>query len=126
MYDYLNSYSRKEMSPTPALAQEWDTSDDGLTWTFHMRDDVTGSDGEPLTATDVAYTYNRVLDGGPEALASRLGEWTTHLTALSALLGAAATSDLVRADLVVTGDTADFCRARGIDLAGLSRRSDAR
>ncbi|MFF7292445.1 type 2 isopentenyl-diphosphate Delta-isomerase [Microbacterium sp. NPDC008134] len=67
-----------------------------------------------------------VLDGGPEALASRLEEWTTHLTALSALLGAATPPDLVRTDLVVTGETADFCRARGIDLAALSRRSDAR
>jgi peptide/nickel transport system substrate-binding protein len=74
MYDYLIGYSMKDMSPTPALATEWDTSDDGLTWTFHMRDDVTWSDGEPLTANDVAYTYNRVLDGGPEA-----ATWSSYL-----------------------------------------------
>ena len=35
---------------TPALATEWETSEDGLTWTFHLRDGVTFQDGEPLTA----------------------------------------------------------------------------
>ena len=64
-YDYLVGYSMEDMSPEPALATEWETSDDGLTWTFTMRDDVTWSDGEPLTAQDVAYTYGRILDGGP-------------------------------------------------------------
>ena len=73
-YDYLVGYSMEDMSPEPALATEWETSDDGLTWTFTMRDDVTWSDGEPLTASDVAYTYGRVLDGGPEA-----ATWSSYL-----------------------------------------------
>ena len=64
-YDYLIGYSMKDMSPQPGLATSWDTSDDGLTWTFHIRDDVTWSDGEPLTADDIAYTYSRIIDGGP-------------------------------------------------------------
>lgn len=67
-----------------------------------------------------------VLDGGPAALASRLQEWTIHLAALTALLGATTPADLVHTDVLVTGDTADFCRARGIDLGALSRRSDVR
>ena len=62
------------MSPAPALATEWETSDDGLTWTFTMRDDAMWSDGEPLTAADVAYTYGRILDGGPEA-----ATWSSYL-----------------------------------------------
>ena len=66
-YDYLISYSMEDMSPQPGLASEWETSEDGLTWTFTIRDDVTWSDGEPLTADDIAFTFNRVLDGGPEA-----------------------------------------------------------
>ena len=73
-YDYLVGYSMKDMSPEPALATEWETSDDGLTWTFTMRDDVTFSDGEPLTSADVAYTFGRVLDGGPEA-----ASWSSYL-----------------------------------------------
>jgi peptide/nickel transport system substrate-binding protein len=74
MYDYLVGYAMKDMSPQPALATSWDTSDDGLTWTFHMRDDVKWSDGQPLTAEDVAYTYGRILDGGPEA-----STWASYL-----------------------------------------------
>ena len=73
-YDYLISYSMEDMSPEPGLASEWETSEDGLTWTFTIRDDVTWSDGEPLTADDVAYTYNRVLDGGPDA-----ANWISYL-----------------------------------------------
>ena len=78
-YDYMISYSLDDMSPRPGLATSWDTSDDGLTWTFHIRDGVTWSDGQPLTAADIAYTYNRVLDGGPEAATwgSYLGGVTT-------------------------------------------------
>ena len=77
-YDYLIGYSMTDMSPAPALATEWETSDDGLTWTFKIREDVMWSDGEPLTARDVAYTFNRVLDGGPEA-----ATWSSYLAASS-------------------------------------------
>ena len=73
-YDYLVGYTMEDMSPAPALATEWETSDDGLTWTFTMRDDAMWSDGEPLTAADVAYTYGRILDGGPEA-----ATWSSYL-----------------------------------------------
>jgi peptide/nickel transport system substrate-binding protein len=66
-YDYLIDYSMEDMSPEPGLATSWETSEDGLTWTFDIRDDVAFSDGEPLTAEDVAFTFSRILDGGPEA-----------------------------------------------------------
>jgi peptide/nickel transport system substrate-binding protein len=77
-YDYLISYSMEDMSPQPGLAESWETSEDGLTWTFDIRTGVTWSDGEPLTASDVAYTYNRVLDGGPEA-----ATWGSYLTGVT-------------------------------------------
>jgi len=38
---------------TPALATDWSASEDGLTWTFHLREGVTFHDGEPLTAEAV-------------------------------------------------------------------------
>ncbi|RYJ00425.1 MAG: ABC transporter substrate-binding protein, partial [Actinomycetales bacterium] len=66
-YDYLIGYSMEDMSPQPAIAESWETSDDGLTWTFDLRDDVVFSDGEPLTADDVVHTFERIMDGGPEA-----------------------------------------------------------
>lgn len=44
------------------LATEYGVSDDGLTWTVKIRDDVKFTDGEPLTAEDVAFTYNNCRD----------------------------------------------------------------
>lgn len=45
----------------PALAESWEHSDDGLEWTFHLRRDVSWHDGEPFTADDVAFTFNRII-----------------------------------------------------------------
>ncbi len=80
MYDYMISWSDKDMSPQPSLATSWDTSEDGLTWTFHIRDGVTWSDGVPLTAADIAYTYNRINDGGPES-----ASWGSYLTSVDTI-----------------------------------------
>ncbi len=77
-YDYMITYSMEDMSPEPGLAESWEVSDDGLTWTFHIREGVTWSDGQDLTAKDIAYTYNRILDGGPEA-----ASWESYLTSVS-------------------------------------------
>lgn len=44
------------------LATEYSCSEDGLTWTVKIRDDVTFTDGEALTAQDVAFTYNNCRD----------------------------------------------------------------
>ncbi len=44
------------------LATEMECSEDGLTWTVSIRDDVRFTDGEPLTAEDVAFTYNTLRD----------------------------------------------------------------
>lgn len=51
-----------ESEIVPALAESWEFSDDNLTLTFHLRDGVTFSNGRPLTADDVIYTYKRILD----------------------------------------------------------------
>ncbi len=45
----------------PALAESWERSDDGLEWTFNLRRDVVWHDGEPFTAHDVDFTFNRVV-----------------------------------------------------------------
>ena len=39
-----------------ALANDWTTSTDGLTWTFHLQPNVTWQDGSPFTADDVIFT----------------------------------------------------------------------
>ncbi|MDO5094982.1 MAG: ABC transporter substrate-binding protein [Peptostreptococcaceae bacterium] len=46
------------------LATDYKVSEDGLTWTFTIRDDVKFHDGEKLTAKDVAFTYNNTKEIG--------------------------------------------------------------
>lgn len=46
------------------LATDYRVSEDGLTWTVTIRDDAVFSDGEPLTASDVAYTFNQAAESG--------------------------------------------------------------
>ena len=48
------------------LATDYEISEDGLTWTFHIRDDVKFTDGEPVTAEDVAFTYNEAMKQATE------------------------------------------------------------
>lgn len=47
--------------PVPGVAESWETSEDGLTWTFHLRQS-NWSDGTPLTAHDFVFGFRRLLD----------------------------------------------------------------
>ncbi|MDE2766179.1 MAG: ABC transporter substrate-binding protein [Chloroflexota bacterium] len=80
----------------PALAESWERSDDGLEWTFRLRRGVSWHDGEPFTARDVEFTFNRIIynDDIPtsarEAFIFRYmdeetGEWTESRMSVSAL-----------------------------------------
>ena len=51
-----------EDKPEPGLAKSWDVSEDGLTWTFHLRDGLKWHDGTPLTAEHFLYGLLRVVD----------------------------------------------------------------
>lgn len=58
-----------EFVPRPGLAESWEISDDGLTYTFHLRDDVVWHDiapvsGRPFVAADVVATYEAIMEGG--------------------------------------------------------------
>jgi peptide/nickel transport system substrate-binding protein len=68
-YDFLTGYSL-DLKPTPDLATSWETSPDGKTWTFHLRDGVKWQDGVPFTAKDVAFTYNYIVDNQMGAMSS--------------------------------------------------------
>ena len=66
-YDFMVGYSMDDMSPVPALAKSWEASEDGLTWTFDIREGVKWSDDVPFTAADVAYTLTRIINGETES-----------------------------------------------------------
>jgi peptide/nickel transport system substrate-binding protein len=82
MYDTLTSTSVKDLSPVPGLATKWTTTPDGLIWTFTIRSGVKWSDGVPLTAQDVAYTFNRLLKGSFEQL--NYGSYLANLATVTA------------------------------------------
>ena len=77
-YNFLTWYDAS-YQPTPDLAdpvptvQNGGVTDGGRVWTFHLRHNVKWSDGVPLTARDVAYTYDRILR-------QKLGMYTGYFT----------------------------------------------
>ncbi len=58
--------------PIPGLAQSWEISPDGCVYTFHLRDNLMWSPGDPITAEDVVYSWLRVLN--PETAAEYAGQ----------------------------------------------------
>lgn len=61
MYDQLTAYSAQDQSVVEGLANRWEPSADKLTWTFTVPEGKKWSDGQPITAHDVAFTYNLML-----------------------------------------------------------------
>ncbi|WP_231114959.1 ABC transporter substrate-binding protein, partial [Lentzea aerocolonigenes] len=61
MYDYLTAYAADDQRVTEGIANRWEPSADKLTWTFTVPQGKKWSDGQPITAADVAFTYNLML-----------------------------------------------------------------
>jgi peptide/nickel transport system substrate-binding protein len=61
IYPTLTTYRADDFAVEPELAESWQSSPDKLTWTFRIRNGVKWSDGQPVTARDAAYTYNRMM-----------------------------------------------------------------
>jgi peptide/nickel transport system substrate-binding protein len=51
-----------EMNPQPELAESWQISPDGLTWTFKLRQGVKFHDGQEFTSADVKFSFDRLLE----------------------------------------------------------------
>jgi len=68
IYPELVQYNPKQQF-VPDFARSWQESPDGKTWTFHTQPNAKWSDGKPLTAADVAWTYSTILkfQNGPTA-----------------------------------------------------------
>lgn len=61
LFDPLVSFEPGTLAPVPALAERWEVSPDGLTYTFHLRADAQWSDGSALTAQDCVDSWRRIL-----------------------------------------------------------------
>ncbi|WP_226782833.1 ABC transporter substrate-binding protein [Oceaniglobus trochenteri] len=88
VYNTLVQFPAGKTAVEPQLATDWDISEDGKTYTFTLRDDVTFHDGSPLTAADVVFTLDRLQaasaavmnDMGPYAGADAVDDTTVKLT----------------------------------------------
>src|SRR3989440_1891907 len=70
VYDFLTNYDPKDDHAVPALATSWTASPDKLTWTYAIRSGMKWSDGVPVTARDIAWTYNLMMTNKDAATAN--------------------------------------------------------
>ncbi|MCP2244462.1 ABC transporter substrate-binding protein [Lentzea aerocolonigenes] len=82
MYDYLTAYAADDQRVTEGLANRWEPSADKLTWTFTVPKGKAWSDGEPITAQDVAFTYNLMLTN--EVARTANGSFVTNFSSVTA------------------------------------------
>jgi len=68
-YDFIVGYG-PDGEPVPGIAESWSVSPDGTTWTFKIRQGMKWQDGEPVTAADVAFTYNYIVSKDLDAYTS--------------------------------------------------------
>ena len=77
IYDTLFAMD-ENMKPQPQMVDKWETSDDGLTWTFTLRDGLKFHDGQPVTSEDVIPSLKRwgARDGMGQQLMAAMDEMT--------------------------------------------------
>ncbi|MFJ6699302.1 ABC transporter substrate-binding protein [Streptomyces sp. NPDC091272] len=82
VYDYLTNYDVKDAHTVPALATEWKSSPDKLTWTYKIRKNSKWSDGQQATAKDAAWTFNKMMTD--EGAATANGSFTANFKKVTA------------------------------------------
>lgn len=82
MYDFLTNYDPRTQQPIPGLATSWRTEDNGLLWKYYLRHNAKWSDGQPVTARDVVFTYNLIMHNPTAATAN--GSFTANFKSVTA------------------------------------------
>jgi peptide/nickel transport system substrate-binding protein len=62
VFENLLEYDATSFAAKPALAESYDISDDGMVYTFHLRDGVKFHDGTPMNAEAIQFSYQRIMD----------------------------------------------------------------
>lgn len=86
MSETLTQVNPNTFGLEPLLATSWESSEDSLEWTFHLRDGVTWHDGEPFTAEDVKFSFE--LHGNPDNIAATIVdtyEWAQWVDTIEVL-----------------------------------------
>jgi len=71
IYDSLLERDGDTLEWKPLLADRWEVSDDHLTYTFHLRSDAYWHDGVQITADDVVFTFNTIMNPAVDAASKR-------------------------------------------------------
>ncbi|HEX3853336.1 MAG TPA: ABC transporter substrate-binding protein, partial [Polyangiaceae bacterium] len=62
IFEGLTRLNARSLEPEPGVAESWDITPDGKTYTFHLRSNARWSDGRPVTAEDFTYAWRRLQD----------------------------------------------------------------
>ena len=76
-YDRLTEFRTADNQTVPGLATAWKTASDQKTWTFTIRSGVHWSDGKPLTAADIAFTYTTIMNHAGAVNASEVKDFSS-------------------------------------------------
>lgn len=79
IFEGLTDYDPRTLTPVPAVATRWETSNRGRVWTFYLRDDARWSNGELVTASDFVRSWRRTM---------RIGDLAPHTQLLANIEGA--------------------------------------
>jgi oligopeptide transport system substrate-binding protein len=62
IFEGLTRLDARSLEPVPGVAESWEITPDGKTYTFHLRESARWSDGHPVTAQDFTYAWRRLQD----------------------------------------------------------------
>ncbi|MGH9969894.1 MAG: peptide ABC transporter substrate-binding protein [Pyrinomonadaceae bacterium] len=79
IFEGLTDYDPRTLAPVPAVATRWESSHEGRTWTFYLREDARWSNGEAVTAKDFVDSWRRTM---------KIGDLAPHTDLLSNIEGA--------------------------------------
>jgi len=83
IYDQLVQFDPVTQIPTAELAASWELEEDGVTLTMKLQEGVTFHNGEDLTAEDVVYSFDRVLDeASASPMRGKFAEWLEDVVAV--------------------------------------------
>ena len=85
IYDGLTDTNPSDLSPVPAIASDWEASEDNKVWTFYLRTDAKWSNGETVTADDFVRSWKRL---------DKMGEKVSHHHLLNNIVGINTVKDL--------------------------------
>jgi oligopeptide transport system substrate-binding protein len=83
LFEGLTDYDPRTLAAVPAVAKRWESTNDGRTWTFYLREDARWSNGEVVVAKDFVESWRRTM---------RIGDLAPHTDLLSNIVGSAAVS----------------------------------